>query len=416
MGQMAEHRVSMLGSSLRRFEDPAHSADPRIRDIVAGLRTLEMAPPPRAHFRAELRAQLVAVAPRLVAEGMAAEAPPLPRGAVLERPRPRPVRDVSQPTGLRRVLAKLGQLPVSRPLGIVTAVITVFAMLLAGAVVLSRRALPGDALYGLKRASENVELSLASGPTDKANLLLGFAKTRADEVNSLLARADASALAVGANASAGISTHTASLIKSTLESANTDVTQASQLLGNAAVRDKSSKPLAILAAWTPGQARRLSEAARRIPAGSLHNLAVSSVDLVRAAQLRATDLTPQVGCGCLSNGSSDSLGPLPCPKCVASAPSAPGPNGPSSSSPGTSGSTSAPPAGGVNGGSQSSEGTPVPPSSSTSGPLITVPSLSLPSLSLPSVSTPVNVDSCGVSASLGPINIGIGPCGVHLGL
>src|SRR5436190_1987747 len=136
MAEMAEHRVSMLGSSLRRFEDPTRSADPRIRAVVAGLRTLEIAPPARAHFRAELRAQ------------------------------------------------------------------------------------PGDALYGLKRASENVELSLASGPTDKANLLLDFAKTRADEVNQLLSRASSVAVGRGATASGQISSHTADLIRSTLASAD----------------------------------------------------------------------------------------------------------------------------------------------------------------------------------------------------
>src|SRR5690348_17059209 len=124
MGQMSEHRVSMPGgSSLRRFEDPAHSADPNIRAIVSGLRTLEIAPPPRAHFRAELRAQLVAVAPRLVAEGVAAELTPVSPVAAPERARPQPrPAPVAQPSLLRRVLAGLHNLPISRPVGIVTAV------------------------------------------------------------------------------------------------------------------------------------------------------------------------------------------------------------------------------------------------------------------------------------------------------
>src|SRR4051812_7061057 len=89
MTQMGEHRVSMLGS-LRRYEDPARSSDPRIRAVVAGLSTLEIAPPARAHFRAELRSQLVAVAPRLVAEGLSAEATPMPRAVIAEKPRPLP--------------------------------------------------------------------------------------------------------------------------------------------------------------------------------------------------------------------------------------------------------------------------------------------------------------------------------------
>src|ERR1700709_497436 len=68
---MSEHRVPMLGAALRRRRDPAKSSDPRVRELVAALATLEVAPAPRADFRAELRAQLVAVTPRLVDEGNA---------------------------------------------------------------------------------------------------------------------------------------------------------------------------------------------------------------------------------------------------------------------------------------------------------------------------------------------------------
>src|SRR4051794_33430320 len=114
MAQMGEHRVPLLGA-LRRYEDPAHSADPKIREIVTGLRTLEVAPPPRAHFRAELRAQLVAVAPRLVAEGVEAEASAAPNA------RPRPAAAADTVKERRSFLAGL-RIPGGRPLGIVTAV------------------------------------------------------------------------------------------------------------------------------------------------------------------------------------------------------------------------------------------------------------------------------------------------------
>jgi len=419
MEPMAEHRVSMLGSSLRRFEDPARSTDPRIRAVVAGLRTLEVAPPARAHFRAELRAQLVAVAPRLIADGTAIETPA--SVAVLERPRPvpRPRTAVAaaRPNGVRRVLDRLANLPINRPLGVMTAVIAVLGLLLGGAVLMSRHALPGDTLYGLKRASENVELGLASGPTDRANLLLGFAHTRADEVNALLARADSTALSAGPNASGGLSARTASLIKSTLASADEDVTQASQLLGTAAVRSKSTKPLDIMAAWTPGQTARLTSALQRIPAGQLHAQAALSVSLVNAAHMRAVTLMPQVDCGCLGNAATDNLGPVP----LAVLPSltnpstSPAPNGPSTGS--SSGSNSGGNPGTGNGASSTGVTSPTSGggSSSSTPPLIPLPSIPLPSLPLPSLSSPIDINSCGITASLGPINIGIGPCGVHLG-
>src|SRR6476469_6447535 len=73
---MNEHRVPMLGGAWRRRSDPARSSDPRVRELVGALAGLEVAPPMRAEFRSELRAQLVAVTPRLVEEGEPAVAAP----------------------------------------------------------------------------------------------------------------------------------------------------------------------------------------------------------------------------------------------------------------------------------------------------------------------------------------------------
>src|SRR6185437_4847649 len=106
---MAEHRVSMLGGPLRRYEDPAQSRDPRIREIVAALATLEPAPAPRAHFRAELRAQLVAVTPRLVAE---------PEPAIEQRPAG---RHAAHAPGVRRSI--LSGIRLSRPMAAVAATV-----------------------------------------------------------------------------------------------------------------------------------------------------------------------------------------------------------------------------------------------------------------------------------------------------
>src|SRR3954452_13145573 len=110
---MADHRVSLHGLSLRRYEDPTQSPDPRVRAVIAGLQTLDPAPAPRAHFRAELRAQLVAVAPRLIADGIAAE------GKMIDIvPRPTAVDAVPQPERSRtaRLVTGLRSIPIARPL------------------------------------------------------------------------------------------------------------------------------------------------------------------------------------------------------------------------------------------------------------------------------------------------------------
>lgn len=404
MTQMGEHRVSMLGS-LRRYEDPARSSDPRVRAVVAGLSTLEVAPPARAHFRAELRAQLVAVAPRLVAEGVAAEAKPL-ASAVVEKPRPlpRPAAEPDEPRGLR---AALGRIHFGKPIAIVTAVVAVFGLLLGGAVWMSRKALPGDALYGLKRASENLELATASGPTDKAADYLSFAHTRVSEVGDLLSQ----------SGGGSVDGHTAGLVRSTLGSADSDLRQAAQLLGTTAVRNRSGKSLSALTSWAPGQLGRLAAIVARIPAGALHNRAAQSEALVRAAAARATALAAVAGSACMKGADSDSLGPIPVTHCTSGTTTVRPITKPTTAKPGKqtthpgnvfspSGAKTGTATTTGNGGGSVTQGG----GSSTTNP-VTVPT-TIPPLPIGST-TPVGVTSCGVTISLGPIDIGVGTCGIH---
>lgn len=365
---MAEHRVPVLSGSLRRYEDPERSADPRIRQVVAELRTLEPAPAPRAHFRAELRAQLVAVAPRLVAEGTHAEAPGT-RAAAHPDATARSLTD-----RLAAVFGRMRGLSLGRPIAMVTAVIAIFALLLGGAVWVSKKALPGDTLYALKRANENVQLSLTSGDTARGKEYLSFASTRADEATELLKRSSALAAGPGSTAAAGINAHTQKLVAGALNSADDDTRNASKLLGGEAVRNGSTAPLTAISSWAPGQLTTLQAVVDRIPAGALHDRAASSVQLVRAATARAQALDALSGCSCLGSAASDALGPVPCPVCELQQSPAPTPP-PGTASPGTttkpggtpksstkagSGSTTH----GTNGGGQPS---PAPTSSSSGG-------------------------------------------------
>lgn len=436
---MSGHRVPML-VALHRFPDPDRSPDPRVRELVGALRGLAITPEPSAHFRAELRAQLVAVAPRLVAEGPAElirHTPATLQGVDAYRTAKAPRRSFR--SRLR------GRLRLGGPLRLVTATMTVLILLLGGTVWMSRGALPGDALYGVKRASETVRLSLTTGDASRGKELLSFAKTRADEVQSLLSQAGAMALGAGPQAGSGSSARTAQLITDALGSADEDVRQASRLLGNQAVRSKSAEPLDVMTDWAPGQIGRLQAITQRIPAGALHQRASASVDLVSAALQRARALQTQIGCDCL-RGASDDLGPVPCTSCSQPNPAAPGPatrapsqqptkaSSPSGSS--TSGSSSARTQGRYGTGSPDS-----PPGTASSGPGVGVPGLPLPSLTsvpnlpvpsltaplplpmpttlpslpLPLSTTPLTANSCGVSLGLGPIGIGVGTCGVTIG-
>jgi uncharacterized membrane protein YgcG len=401
---MAEHRVTMLGGPLRRYEDPARSRDPRIREIVAALATVDPAPAPRAHFRAELRAQLVAVAPRLVDES-AAETAPAPKAAA------RPAR---QGAG-RSILAgfKLG-----RPLAAVACTVVVLALLLGGAVFISKKALPGDALYGIKRASENAQLALAQSPDARARLNLTFAGNRLDEVQDLLPKG---------NGVASVSPHVVALVTSTLSSADSDLMKASQTLGEQAVQNNSAAPLETLTNWAPGELTKLNAIMQRLPAGPARDHVQTTYALLSSAMNRAAALQSEVGCSCLHSTPSDDLGPIPCSVCtLPTTPAGPGQTG----TPVTPGQTSTTPGttttpidntgtigGGVVGGSSggSSSGAPSTGSGGQSGsasptqPVITLPSVSLPPLPSASIG-PIGVGSCGVSISLSPINLHLGGC------
>jgi hypothetical protein len=413
MDDMSEHRVPMLGASWRRFEDPVRSRDPRIRALVSALATLP-APSPTPEFRAELRAQLVAIAPRIVAESADANTDLI--DIVADDAVQHPVRAAARrPRHTDSVLARLRAVPIGRPVRVAVAVIATFAVLLGGAVWMSKKALPGDALYGLKRASENVQLNFAGSDTEKAKDLLGFAVTRAGEVKGLLSRAGVSG--DGAQAS-GLDSHTAGLIQSTLASADSDVKSASSLLTTQAVQKKSAAPLTVLTRWAPKQLSRLQTIAAVLPSPALRNRTESSADLVSAAVTHAQQLAPKVAGGCSSSATSDPLGPLPIGACGTGGTSIVPPvlGGQSS----TSNSPSNPAGSGAAGNGQNASVVPGE-TSTTNGvqPTAGEPTKSggspLPPIKTPSL--PVSVSSCGINASLGPIGIGIGLCsGIHLSL
>jgi hypothetical protein len=413
---MSEHRVSMRGTSWRRFEDPVSSRDPRVRAVVASLATLP-APSPRPEFRAELRAQLVAITPRIVAESATAD---LPMVDIVPAAKREPVRRAETPRRPRHndsLIARLRRVPIGRPLAVVASVVTVFALLLGGAVWMSQKSLPGDSLYGLKRASERLQLATATSPTEEASDHLEFAEIRAGEVRDLLGRT--SAAGRGPQADAAVSAGTARLIQSTLASADSDVKAAASLLGEQAVKNHSAGPLDTMTTWAPGQLSRLHQIAAAMPDQSLRARTESSAQLVGAALVRAKALAPKVGCSCLGSTGTDELGPMPCGSCPTTTPALSTPGGSTSAAPSaepkparartgaatgrpgqttTTGSTGTSPAAS----GSSTAGAPRPSSTPTPG-------LHLPSLTVPS-SLPVGVSSCGIGATLGPIGIGIGLC------
>jgi hypothetical protein len=324
-------------------------------ELISRLRALP-GPAPELQFRTDLRAQLVAITARIVSESPA-EAAPRP-GALAGR-RSRAVGGRALRTLRRPVLA-------------LASASTVLVLLLGMAVWMSSGSLPGQSLYGVKRASENVQLSMAGNDVAKGQAYLHLAGNRVREAADLLSQPSAMLAAGGLSAAGRLNPRTATLVIDTLDSADADSVNGMQLLGRAAVAQLSKEPLVKMSDWLPQQRTLMTEVQDRIPAGPVRTRAQASLLLLQRIALRASQLSTAMGCPCLAQALADELGPVPCVNCAA-VPTNPTPGGASG---GATATVPVPGPGAVAGsaGSGSSSG-----SGSGSGSGL-LPSLSLPGL------------------------------------
>ena len=291
--------------------DPARDSVGVEHDLTSRLRRLPAAAAPDPEFKADLRSQLASITARVVAES-AAE-PPSGR--------------VETPAARRRLMA-FGFL--RRPILTFAVASLVLVVLLGLTVWMSGGSLPGQSLYRVKRASENVQLSMVSGDAARGRTYLSLATKRIHEATELLGKPDALAFpepgrhgrspsggraTVILAAGGGVSAHTAALVDDTLTNADSDTRSGMQLLGRAAVSQVSADPLAGLVAWSPAQQAGLDALWTRAPAGGLRNRVQTSMDVLQRIDVRTAELTAKLGCLCLSLAVADELGPLPCGPC-----------------------------------------------------------------------------------------------------
>ena len=249
---------------------------PTESELITRLRQLPAGPGPDAEFKADLRSQLVAITSRIVAESADDVRPIAP--------------------ARRRSLARRFRTPV---LSIVGAA-AVLVLLLGAAVWMSKGALPGQSLYGVKRAGENVKLSIAGNSTDKGITYLQFATKRVNEANKLL------------EGSSSPSPHDASLVTDTLDSADSDSRDGMKLLGGAVASQHSAAPLAKVTAWSAAQKLLLTGVVDQAPEGALKTRAEASLSLLNKIVTRTAAWRQDASCTCLSTTRSDDLGPTPC--------------------------------------------------------------------------------------------------------
>ncbi|MEW2444958.1 DUF5667 domain-containing protein [Micromonospora marina] len=225
-----------------------------------------------AEFRTGLRAMLVATAER---EGVGAPARTGTSG----------VRGALLPaiTGRR-----------ARARGAILVGVAAGAVALSGISAASENALPGDALYGMKRSTERAQLALASSDISRGQLFLDFARTRLDEAASV--RDDR----LGFSA--------------VLDDMDADTRQGVRLLTTVAAQRSDPAALDAVDTFLAGQRRVVSGLLDR-PDSADRDRTRRSLSLLDAAGKRADALREAIACGLPAPQASDMLGPAPatCP-------------------------------------------------------------------------------------------------------
>jgi hypothetical protein len=177
------------------------------------------------------------------------------------------------------------------------AVLALVGTLAGMSVLLARDALPGDALYGVKRTAEAASLGFTFGDEPKALKHLEFAAARLSEIETLARRypnpADAP---VGGYLTA-------------LSDFDNDATAGSRQLINLATRT-DGRLLVSLRDWSTQQAGRLQQVAERLPEAARNRLTTSRAMLDRITA-RADALLLRMDCYQITSGSFDDIGALP---------------------------------------------------------------------------------------------------------
>ncbi|WBC02516.1 DUF5667 domain-containing protein [Micromonospora sp. WMMA1976] len=225
-----------------------------------------------AEFRTGLRAMLVATVER---EGVGAP-------------------DKTGTSGVRGALLPAITGRRARARGAILVGVAAGAIALSGISAASENALPGDALYGMKRSTERAQLALASSDISRGQLFLDFARTRLDEAASV--RDDR----LGFSA--------------VLDDMDADTRQGVRLLTTVAAQRSDPAALDAVDTFLAGQRRVVSGLLDR-PDHADRERTRRSLSLLDAAGKRADALREAIACGLPAPQASDMLGPAPstCP-------------------------------------------------------------------------------------------------------
>ncbi|MEU4802280.1 DUF5667 domain-containing protein [Actinosynnema sp. NPDC023587] len=244
---------------------------------------------------------------------------------------------------------------------------------LAGmSLLLSRDALPGDALYGVKRTAESASLGLTFDEESKGYKRLEFASARISEMEVLVDRyRDSGGGPLGGHLTA-------------LTDFDADAAAGSRVLA-AHGSTADERALGSLREWAGAQAGRLGGLRDRLPAEAVGR-AATSLDLLDRIARRTAELAARTRCAAVTTGQFDEVGPVPATDECAAPPIAPGTS--ATQPPGTSVAETPPPAPGTVTATSAPAPAPVPPPTAPPGGG-TTPGTSRPGLPVPSITLTV---------------------------
>jgi hypothetical protein len=264
-----KRRAELLADAL---EHDVRTDDPELAPLTALATALAEIPAPagpNAEFRTALRQRLVAVA--------------TVQGVGETRTAGSKLRDATSTWRFQRRVAGL-----AAGAAAVTAV--------AGVGIGASRSLPGDAFYGLKRATESVQLDLTFGQEAKGKRHLEFARTRLAEAKALAGEA-AALPAVSVNGhwtAAGESDADTSAILSTLQDMDDETRAGAHDLFAAYRASGSAEPLQALTTFTQEQYSQLLQLLPELPEATRASAerSLSLLAIVRATTVKLVQPTP----------------------------------------------------------------------------------------------------------------------------
>jgi hypothetical protein len=161
-------------------------------------------------------------------------------------------------------------------------------------LVLSRNALPGDPLYGIKRAGESTALGLTFGDQAKARKHLEFATNRVTELGELAAQG-----ASEADYRTAYDDFAADLRAGVAQTAAVATSDGG-----------GAQALSDVRLWARNQAARLAAQQPALPPDAA-TVFDDARDLLGKVQERTSGLAARMNCYQITTGTSDDLGPLP---------------------------------------------------------------------------------------------------------